>query len=134
MFRPLDEDQPDDPDVQALLMEIDASLNRFESAVQSFQWLGDEGVHAGELDRKEAENARLTGKTQFSEVDLARFVPGCRGCRRRGLAEKPPTVSTCVYQDTWRVRGLEELPGWDAEKGRMHITNDTLPSSPLTKS
>ena len=115
------EDQPDDPDVQALLQEIDASLSRFEATAKSHQWLADEGLHAGELDRKEAESARQAGQWA-GVVDLPRFV-------QDAVIVEGGDCQTTSYgfdlrlPDTWR-HGLEELPGWDAERGRMRITKD----------
>jgi superfamily II DNA or RNA helicase len=115
------EDQPDDPDVQALLQEIDASLTRFEATVKSHQWLADEGLHAGELDRREAESARQAGQ-KAGVVDLTRFV-------QDAVVVEGGDCHTTTYgfdlrlPDTWR-HGLEELPGWDAERGRMRITKE----------
>jgi hypothetical protein len=115
------EDEPDDPDVQALLQEIDASLKRFEATAKSHQWLAEEGLHASELDRREAESARQAGQ-KAGVVDLTRFVQDAvvvegGDCRATayGFDLRLP--------DTWR-HGLEELPGWDAERGRMRITKD----------
>lgn len=115
------EDQPDDPDVQALLEEIDASLKRFETTAKSHQWLAEEGLHAGELDRKEAENARQAGQ-RVSAVDLTRFVQDAV------IVEGGDCLLTAYgfdlrLPDTWR-HGLEELPGWDTERGRMRVTKD----------
>jgi superfamily II DNA or RNA helicase len=115
------EDQPDDPDVQALLQEIDASLNRFEATAKSHQWLADEGLHAGDLDRREAELSRQAGQ-KAGAVDLTRFV-------QDAVVVEGGDWQTTAYgfdlrlPDTWR-HGLEELPGWDAERGRMRITKD----------
>ncbi len=105
------EDQPDGLDVQALLQEIDASLNRFEATAKSHQWLADEGLHAGELDRREAESARQAGQKRNGR--LTRFV-------QDAVIVEGGDCQTTAYgfnlrlPDTWR-HGLAELPGWDAE-------------------
>jgi superfamily II DNA or RNA helicase len=115
------EDQPDDPDVQALLQEIDASLNRFEATAKSYQWLADEGLHARDLDRHEAESARQAGQ-RAGAVDLTRFVQDAVVVEG-GNCEETAYGFDLRLPDTWR-HGLEELPGWDPERGRMRITND----------
>ena len=115
------EDQPDDPDVQALLLEIDASLNRFEAAARAHEWLADEGLHAGELDRREAERARQEGR-RTAEVDLARFVQDAVAVEGGGCQDTPYGFDLRL-PDAWR-RGLDDLPGWDAQRGRMRITRD----------
>ncbi len=103
------------------MQEIDASLNRFEATAKSHQWLADEGLHAGELDRREAETARQAGQ-KAGAVDLTRFV-------QDAVVVEGGDCQTTAYgfdlrlPDTWR-HGLEELPGWDAERGRMRITKD----------
>jgi superfamily II DNA or RNA helicase len=116
-----EEDQPDDPDVQALLEEIDASLKRFEATAKSHQWLAEEGLHAGELERKEAETARQVGQ-RVGAVDLTRFVQDAV-VLEGGDCQETPYGFDLRLPDTWR-HGLEELPGWDADRGRMRITND----------
>src|SRR5262249_14176714 len=116
-----EEDQPDDPNVQALLEEIDASLKRFEATAKSHQWLAEEGLHAGELDRKEAESARQVGQ-RASAVDLTRFVQDAVALEG-GDYQGTPYGFDLRLPDTWR-HGLGELPGWDADRGRMRITND----------
>src|SRR5262249_53858624 len=116
-----EEDQPDDPGVQALLEEIDASLRRFEATAKSHQWLAEEGLHAGELDRKEAQVAREVGQ-RVSAVDLTRFVQDAV-VLEGGDCQKAAYGFDLRLPDTWR-HGLEELPGWDADRGRMRITND----------
>lgn len=115
------EDQPDDPDVQALLEEIDASLKRFENTAKSHQWLADEGLHATELDRKEAENARQSGQ-RIGAVDLTRFVQDAVALEG-GESQTTSFGFDLRLPDTWR-HGLEELPGWDSDRGRMRITKD----------
>jgi superfamily II DNA or RNA helicase len=115
------EDQPDDPDVQALLQEIDASLNRFEATAKSYQWLADEGLHAGDLDRREAESARQAGQ-RAGAVDLTRFVQDAVVVEG-GECQPTGYGFDLRLPDTWR-HGLEELPGWDAERGRMRVTKD----------
>jgi superfamily II DNA or RNA helicase len=115
------EDQPDDPDVQALLEEIDASLTRFEATTRKHEWLADEGLHSGEFDRREAEMARQTGR-QVSEVDLCRFVLDAVAVEG-GDYQAAPYGFDLRLPDAWR-RGLAELPGWDDERGRMRITPD----------
>jgi hypothetical protein len=106
------EDQPDDPDVQALLQEIDASLNRFEATARAHAWLADEGLHAGDLDRRDAERARQEGR-RVGEVDLARFVRDAVVLEGGDFSPTPYGVELRL-PEAWR-RGLEELPGWDAE-------------------
>lgn len=115
------EDQPDDPDVQALLEEIDASLKRFENTARSHQWLADEGLHATDLDRMEAENARQTGQ-RIGAVDLTRFVQDAVALEG-GDCQATAFGFDLRLPDTWR-HGLEELPGWDSDRGRMRITKD----------
>jgi superfamily II DNA or RNA helicase len=118
------EDQPDDPDVQALLQEIDASLNRFEATAKSYHWLAEEGLHATDLDRREAESARQAGQ-KAGAVDLTRFVQDAVvvEATEGGACQTNAYGFDLRLPDTWR-HGLEELPGWDAERGRMRITKD----------
>ena len=115
------EDRPDDPDVQALLAEIDHSLKRFESAARAHDWLGDTGLHAGELDNRQADLARQAGR-QVGEVDLTRFVQDAVTVEG-GQVQPSPYGFDLILPDAW-ARGLVDLPGWDATRKRLRITGD----------
>jgi len=116
-----EEDRADDPDVQALLEEIDHSLKRFETTARTHDWLGDEGLHSGEIDNRQAESARQAGR-QVGEVDLGQFVQDAVKIEGGRVVETPYGFDL-ILPDAWS-RGLGDLPGWDEARGRLRITRD----------
>lgn len=120
---PVTEALPEDSDdeaTQQVLKEIDKSLAQFKKAAVSNQWLGASGLNAGPGRIKEADDAVQAGQ-QLNRVDLTSFV--IKALEREDLSPEE------YEQDTWRVRlsgpwvhGLEELPGYDADKQMLRMT------------
>lgn len=120
-FHASDEAEGADPATQELLEEIDKSLKGFEQAARTNAWLGDAGLNAEEKLLTEASQARAVGD-RVGAVDLAAFVGDAirlDGGQLVGRLEDqhfqlrlPPA---------WRF-GLEDLPGYDPEKGAVRLT------------
>jgi superfamily II DNA or RNA helicase len=120
-FREGDEAQGADPATKELLEEIDKSLKGFEQAARTNTWLGDAGLNAEEKLLTEASEARAAGD-RVNAVDLAAFV--CDAIRLDG-GQLTGRLEDDHFQlslpPAWRF-GLEDLPGYDVEKGVVRLT------------
>lgn len=120
-FREGDEAEGADPATKELLEEIDKSLKGFEQAARTNTWLGDAGLNAEEKLLTEASEARAAGN-RVNAVDLAAFV--CDAVRLDGgqlVGRLEDDHFQLGLPSAWRF-GLEDLPGYDAEKGVVRLT------------
>ena len=120
-FREGDEAEGADPATKELLEEIDRSLKGFEQAARTNTWLGDAGLNAEEKLLTEASEARAAGN-RVNAVDLAAFV--CDAVRLDGgqlVGRLEDDHFQLRLPSAWRY-GLEDLPGYDPEKGVVRLT------------
>jgi superfamily II DNA or RNA helicase len=120
-FQKSDEAEGADPATKELLEEIDKSLKGFEQAARTNAWLGDAGLNADEKLLTEASEARAAGD-RVGAVDLAAFV--CDAIRLDGgqlVGRLEDDHFQLSLPSAWRF-GLEDLPGYDPEKGVVRLT------------
>jgi ERCC4-related helicase len=108
-----------DPDVQALLHEVESSLNHFENVAKTYKWLGDEGAAADQFSQQQARRALEIGQ-KVGDVDLLAFVEGAV-LSEGGRVERKPEWIDIYVPKAW-AHGLEELPGWNGT--RLRLTTD----------
>ena len=120
-FREGDEAEGADDATKELLEEIDRSLKGFEQAARTNTWLGEAGLNAEEKLLTEASEARAAGD-RVGAVDLAAFV--CDAVQLDG-GQLVGQIEDDHFQlrlpSAWRY-GLEDLPGYDPEKGVVRLT------------
>lgn len=114
-------DDADDPDVKALLEEVESVLNRFENVTKTHKWLGDEGAAADEISQRQAKRALEIGQ-KVGEVDLPAFVQGAV-LSEGGRVERNDGWLDIYPPRSW-THGLEGLPGWNEARGRLRLTTD----------
>jgi hypothetical protein len=120
-FREGDEAEGADEATKELLEEIDRSLKGYEQAARTNTWLGEAGLNADERLLTEASDARAAGD-RVGAVDLATFV--CNAVQLDG-GQLVGRIDDDHFQirlpTAWR-HGLEDLPGYDPEKGVVRLT------------
>jgi len=120
-FREGDEAEGADDATKELLEEIDRSLKGYEQAARTNTWLGEAGLNAEEKLLAEASEARAAGD-RVGPVDLAAFV--CDAIRLDGgqlVGRTNDDHFQLRLPPAWRF-GLEDLPGYDPEKGVVRLT------------
>lgn len=113
------ENDSDDPDVRALLQEVESSLNHFESVAKTYKWLSDEGAAADQLSQQQARRALEIGH-KVGDVDLLAFVEGAVYSEGGRVERKADWID--IHAPKAWVYGLEDLPGWNGT--RLRLTND----------
>jgi len=120
-FREGDEAEGADEATQELLEEIDRSLKGFEQAARTNTWLGEAGLNAEEKLLQQASEARAAGD-RVGAVDLAAFT--CDAVQLDGgqvIGKIDGDHFQLRLPTAWRY-GLEDLPGYDPDKGIVRLT------------
>lgn len=115
-----DVDTTDIAEIQALLEEVDKSLRRFEQSARIHSWIND-GAAADEFARNRATKALEVGR-KAGNVDLMDFVK--QSVRAEGgQSRERDNITWLTLPQSWRY-GLENVPGWNIERGTLVVTSD----------
>ncbi|OQY27456.1 MAG: hypothetical protein B6243_13005 [Anaerolineaceae bacterium 4572_5.2] len=116
-----DADEANETEMRQLLEEVDKSLRRFEQTAKTHRWLGETGAAADEVARNQAATALAVGR-KAGDIDLVNFVAQAAQSEGGAVNRGAETISFTL-PEMWRY-GLEDIPGWNAERGRLQVTTN----------
>lgn len=113
-------DETDAAEIQALLEEVDKSLRRFEESARIHKWISD-GAAADQFARSRAVQALEVGR-KAGDVDLMDFVQQAVRAEGGNVRQRDG-MTWLTLPEAWRY-GLEDVPGWNANRGTLVVTSD----------
>jgi hypothetical protein len=101
-----------------LLQEIDRAFDGFDRSAVRHGWLADRGLNADAAQIATASTARQRGGVLLGEIDLPDFVAAAIAAE---TGRSPAGRGVLRLPADW-LTGLDDLPGFDRERGEIRFT------------